>query len=149
MTGRTFRIIVPRQQDETDGRSVRERSDPSGLGRHIGAGKAGARHRGPDRGVKALPFGEEGGKVVTLRPHARPPTESIRLVSDLKGEKLRANGARHISRLSSHVLRRAGREIEPVDEPPAQRTQEAGEAVNRGWRDDEVFALYQGVLRTP
>jgi hypothetical protein len=120
---------VPRQHHEA-ARGVRERREPPSLGGHIGAGERGFRHRCPDSHLKVLPFIEEGGQVIRLRPHPRPPSKSIGLIADLEGEELRADRARHIGSLSGRFLGRASRQIEPVDEPPPKRAQKTGEAID-------------------
>src|SRR5215470_11579183 len=88
-------------------------------------------------------------RSIGLRPHARPATKSIWLIADLEGEKLRTYRACHVSRLSGRFLRRAGCEVEPVDEAPAKGAQEAGETIDREWGDDEVLAGRRSVLRPP
>jgi hypothetical protein len=99
--------------------------------------------------VKVLPLVEEGGQVIRLRPHPRPPAKSIGLIADLEGEKLRADRARDVGSFSGRFLGRASRQIEPVDEPPPKRAQKTGEAIDSGWRDDETLAWRWGILRSP
>ena len=146
--GRTIRIIVLRQQDETIRPHGGKSSDPFGVKHRIGTGETRARNSCTNCCVELPPIRKKRVHVITLRASLVPASEPVRLIADLEGEKSRANRLGDVGGLIGGRLRRSPRQIEPIDEPPSQDGQSGSKAINARGRYFEVIRT-RHALRPP